>query len=168
MNNNIKAILFDVDDTLYDRHLAQRKILDLIINQLPQIFYGLPKKQILEAYLESDRISTADFNAGASFEGLRVNRNRIFLRLIGSTEDCANTITELYIKYSTTIKAPAVGAVSTVKNLSKIFKVGVVSNGAPDVQYKKLETMVLCSQKKSAASGSQIRGFFSSPCLNCM
>lgn len=143
MNNNIKAILFDVDDTLYDRNLAQRKVLDLIIDQLPDVFGSLEKEHILEAFLESDRISTADFNTGFPFEGLRDNRNRIFLRLIGVAEDYAGTITELYVKYSPTIKAPVVGAVYTVKNLSKMFKVGVVSNGAPDVQYRKLETIGL-------------------------
>ena len=143
MNNNIKAILFDVDDTLYDRDLAQRKILDLIVSRLPQIFSRLPKNQIVEAFLESDRISAADFNAGAPFEGLRNNRTKIFLRLIGVTEEYAGTITELYVKYLPTIKAPVVGAVATVKNLSKTFKIGVVSNGAPDVQYRKLETIGL-------------------------
>jgi putative hydrolase of the HAD superfamily len=143
MKKNIKAVLFDVDDTLFDRNLAQRKVLDLIISQLPAVFNGLEKKRVVEAFLESDRISTEDFNAGAPFEGIRDNRNRIFLRLLGIPEYHASTITELYIRESLTVKAPVIGAVSAVKNLSKRFKVGVVSNGAPDLQYRKLETMGL-------------------------
>jgi HAD superfamily hydrolase (TIGR01509 family) len=143
MSKNIKAVLFDVDDTLFDRNLAQRKVLDLIIRQLPDVFNGLEKKRVIEAFLESDRIATEKFNAGAPFEGIRDYRNQIFLRSLGITGDYAHTITELYIRDSPTVKAPVEGAASTVKNLSKRFKVGVVSNGAPDVQYRKLETMGL-------------------------
>jgi putative hydrolase of the HAD superfamily len=143
MEKNIKAVLFDVDDTLFDRNLAQRKVLDLIVSQLPDVFNGLEKKRILEAFLESDRISTEEFNAGAPWEGGRDGRNRIFLRLLGLPENYASTITELYVRKSSIVKAPVPGAVSTVKNLSKRFKVGVISNGAPDVQYRKLETIGL-------------------------
>jgi putative hydrolase of the HAD superfamily len=143
MNWNIKAVLFDVDDTLFDRNLAQRKILDIIINRLPEIFKGYGKKRIFEAFIESDRISTEEFDAGAPFEGIRDYRNRIFLRLLDIPEKHAGKITEIYIKDSPTVKAPVSGAISTVKNISKKYKVGVVSNGAPDVQYRKLDTIDL-------------------------
>lgn len=143
MNRNIKAVLFDVDDTLFDRNLAQRKILDIIISQLPEVFNGYEKKRVLKAFLESDRISTEEFDAGAPFEGIRDYRNKIFLRLLGIPEKHACKITEIYIKDSPTVRAPVSGAISAVKNISKKYKVGVVSNGAPDVQYRKLETIGL-------------------------
>jgi FMN phosphatase YigB (HAD superfamily) len=40
MKKNIKAVLFDVDETLFDRILAQKAVLELIIRQLPQVFTG--------------------------------------------------------------------------------------------------------------------------------
>ena len=40
MNKKIKAMLFDVDETLFDRVLAQKAVLELIIRQLPRVFPG--------------------------------------------------------------------------------------------------------------------------------
>jgi HAD superfamily hydrolase (TIGR01549 family) len=143
MNKNIKVVLFDVDDTLFDRNLAQRKVLDLIISRLPDVFNGLEKEQVVEAFLESDSTATADFNAGAPSEGLRDLRSKLFLRLLGIHEDYATTVTELYVRNYPAVKAPMDGAIPIVKKLSRKFSVGVVSNGFPDVQYRKLETMGL-------------------------
>jgi putative hydrolase of the HAD superfamily len=143
MNKNIKAVLFDVDETLFDRNLAHRKVLDLIISQLPDVFNRSEKKRAVEAFLESDRVAAEAFNEGASMAISRHIRSKHFLHSLGIPEDYASTITELYIKNYPIMKAPVAGAIPAVKELSKRFKVGVVSNGAPDVQYRKLETIGL-------------------------
>jgi hypothetical protein len=64
-NNNIKAVLFDVDETLFDRVLAQQAVLELIVKQLPLVFSGHDPQQVLAAFLESDRVTTEVFNSGA-------------------------------------------------------------------------------------------------------
>jgi HAD superfamily hydrolase (TIGR01509 family) len=143
MKKNIKAVLFDVDETLFDRNLAQRAVLEIIVKQLPGVFDAFKPERVLEAFLESDRIMTADFNAGAPSEGLRNMRSELFLRLLGTSEDYVTTITELYVRNYPTVMAPVDGAIPIVKELSLRFKVGVVSNGFPDVQYRKLETIGL-------------------------
>jgi putative hydrolase of the HAD superfamily len=55
----------------------------------------------------------------------------------------ADTITEIYVRDYPTVDAPVAGAVLLVSELSLRFLVGVVSNGLPDVQYRKLEAMGL-------------------------
>jgi HAD superfamily hydrolase (TIGR01509 family) len=143
MGKSIKAVLFDIDDTLFDRNLAQSIILESIVKKLPNVFQYLKMEQILEAFLESDRLTVAAFNAGAPSEGLRNARSRHFLSLLDIQEDCAGIITDIYVNEYPSIKASIEGAVSLVIESSRRFKVGAVSNGLPDVQYRKLETLGL-------------------------
>ncbi len=139
----IKAILFDIDDTLYDRNLAQGMILERIVKKFPHVFQSLKTGRIMEAFFESDRITVDAFNAGAPSEGLRDVRSRHFLRLLGIKEDIAADITEIYVREYPDINAPVDGAVTLVRESRRRFKVGAVSNGFPDVQYRKLETLGL-------------------------
>ena len=143
MNKKIKAVLFDVDETLFDRMLAQKAVLELIVRQLPQIFRDFPLESVLAAFLKSDQITTDMFNSGAPSEGSRDRRSKLFLQLLGIDEKHTARITELYVKDYPTVKAHVDGAIPVVKELSRQFKLGVVSNGFTDVQYRKLEAMGL-------------------------
>jgi len=143
MEKNFKAVLFDIDDTLFDRNAAQRIVLEQIVNGLPHVFRGCEMAGIIEAFMESDRLATEAFEAGAPSEGLREERSRQFLRLLDIQEDCADTITDIYVRDYPKVNASMSGAVTLVKELSRRYEVGVVSNGLPDVQYQKLEAMGL-------------------------
>jgi len=143
MKGNIRAVLFDVDGTLFDRSLAQRKVLEIVVQQFPHIFGAFELERVAKAFTESDRITTEDFEAGAPSEGLRLKRSQLFLQLLDIREDLADAITEVYVRDYPTVDASMAGAVPLVKELSRRFIVGVVSNGLPDVQYRKLEAMGL-------------------------
>ena len=145
MKENIKAVLFDVDGTLFDRGLAQRKVLEIIVRQFPHIFGAFEIERVAKAFVESDRITTEEFEAGAPSSSLRRRRSWLFLQLLGlrEDEDIADAITEVYVRDYPTIDAPMAGAVPLVKELSRRFIVGVVSNGLPDIQYRKLEAIGL-------------------------
>ena len=138
-----KAVIFDLDDTLFDRDAAQLRVVELIIIQFPQIFSGHNKKQIVEAFLESDHQVTVDFEAGVPSDGLRQKRSRIFLQLLGIEEEYADTITDMYVKEYPMINIPVPGAVPIVKKVSKRMPVALLSNGLPDVQYKKIQAIGL-------------------------
>jgi putative hydrolase of the HAD superfamily len=138
---NIKAILFDVDDTIFDRAGAQRKILHLIVREFHDIFAGIDEQTVLNAFFESDRLSLEEFYAGGSVEETRAARSRRFLQLLGLSEDFADKITEMYVKSYPTIDAPVKGAKSVIRNLAGRFQLGIVSNGFPDTQYRKLRTL---------------------------
>lgn len=143
MKDTIQAVLFDVDDTLFDRNLAQQKAIELIIQRLPHIFNKYETGRIMKAFKESDLITVAEFQTGAPSDDLRDKRSRHFLRLLGINVNYATTITELYVKNYPLLYTPVDGAVALVNKLSRLFKVGIVSNGLPDVQYRKLETLKL-------------------------
>jgi HAD superfamily hydrolase (TIGR01549 family) len=145
MKENVKAVLFDVDGTLFDRGLAQRKVLEIIVRQFRHIFGAFEMERVAKAFAESDRITTEEFEAGAPSNSLRRKRSRLFLQLLGlrDDEDLADAITEVYVRDYPTVDAAMAGAVPLVKELSQLFIVGVVSNGLPDVQYRKLEAIGL-------------------------
>ena len=141
MTTNPKAILFDIDDTIFDRARAQQKILRLIVRQLHDVFAGIDEQAALNAFFESDRLSLEEFYAGGSVQELRAARSRTFLKLLGLSQDFADQITEMYVKSYPTIHAPVKGAKSVIRNLAGRFQLGIVSNGFPDVQYRKLRTL---------------------------
>ena len=143
MKTKIKAVLFDLDETLFDRKLAQKAVLVLMMKQLPEMFEGLKPERVLEAFLESDLVTTEVFNLGVPSDSMRNSRSKLFLQLLGLDENHAGAITKMYVKDYPTVKTPVDGAVVLVKKLSKKMAVGVVSNGLPDVQYTKLETLGL-------------------------
>jgi FMN phosphatase YigB (HAD superfamily) len=141
MAKNIKAILFDIDDTLFDRNLAQAKILQIIVDILPGIFGALDIKRVAKAFSESDRLTVAEFDSGLPSDGLRDKRSRIFLSLLALPESFADKITEIYVGQLPAVNTPVEGAVRLVRELSGKYQLGAVSNGLPDVQYRKLESM---------------------------
>ena len=138
-----KAVIFDLDDTLFDRDAAQIRVVELIIKRFPHIFSGHSKKRVVEAFMESDRLSTVDFEAGVPSDGLRQKRSRIFLQLLGIEEGDADAITDMYVKEYPVVNMPITGAVPLVKKVSKRLPVAVVSNGLPDAQYKKIRAIGL-------------------------
>lgn len=138
-----RAVLFDVDDTIFDRNRAQHLVLEIIVRKLPEVFTNLEKERIKAAFIESDQITTRDFDAGAPSEGLRDVRSRLFLQILGINEKYTDTITEMYVREYPAVNAPVPGAKYIVSKLSRKYKTGIVSNGFSDVQYTKLETIGL-------------------------
>ena len=96
MDKELKAIFFDIDDTIYNRELAQEKVLEIIIQSHPLLFNNLQITKIREAFIESDRITTADFSTGKLSTNIRDSRSRLFLKLMGIPESHAEKITEIY------------------------------------------------------------------------
>jgi putative hydrolase of the HAD superfamily len=141
MKIRIRAVLFDVDDTLFDRDGAQEGILRIILQELPDVFADLPAEAISRAFDESDSIAMCEYDAGVLAEDFRTRRSRLFLGLLDLDERHAHAVTALYVHRYPTIDAPVAGAVSIVRQLADTYPLGVVSNGLPDVQYTKLATL---------------------------
>jgi putative hydrolase of the HAD superfamily len=141
MKTDIKAILFDIDDTLFDRKQAQLKVLHKIVDSLPEVFSTLDFHRVAEASAESDRLTIAEFDAGATSDGIRDRRNKLLLKILGLPEIIAPKLSEIYIRELPVCDAPVAGAVQLIRELSGKYELGAVSNGLPDVQYGKLETI---------------------------
>jgi putative hydrolase of the HAD superfamily len=143
MINEVKAVIFDVDDTLFDRDKAQREILRLMIQKMSDVFAGIDEQTAIDAFLESDSVALQEYydNPDASGDVLRARRSEAFLGILGLDESSADRITNMYVESYPTLDVPVEDAKSVVKRLSEKFQLGVVSNGFPDVQYQKLKTL---------------------------
>ena len=142
MMADLRAILFDVDDTLFDRNGAQLMALDVITREFRDLFAGIDRQAMVDAFLESDRLTTLAFYGGIpTIENVRVRRAQVFLDLLGLDGAHADAIAALYVETYPRMDAPVDGAVALVEALAPRFQLGVVSNSLPDVQYQKLETL---------------------------
>ena len=138
-----KAVIFDLDDTLFDRTAAQIRVAKLITQRFSQIFSGQSRNRVVEAFIESERLLTVEFETGAPIDDLRLKRSKIFLRFLGIKEGYADAITDMYVNEYPVVNMPITGAVPLVKKVSKRLPVAVVSNGLPDAQYKKIRAIGL-------------------------
>lgn len=146
MSRVLGAVFFDVDDTLFDREQAQRQMALMICREFARVLAGIDSVAVVDAFLESDRIAIDEFYAGpagASGDTARLGRSRHFLRLLGLSEEHAQRVTTLYQDAYPRIDAPVAGAKQVVRHLADRFRLGVISNSMPDVQYQKLETLGL-------------------------
>jgi putative hydrolase of the HAD superfamily len=142
MKTDLKAILFDVDDTLFDRNGAQLMALDVIAREFQNLFVGIGRQELVDAFLESDRLTILEFYGDIpTIKNVRVRRAQVFLDLLGLDRAHANALAELYVEAYPRMNAPVDGAVALVETLAPRFQLGIVSNSLPDVQYQKLETL---------------------------
>ena len=137
----IGAVLFDVDETLYDRVLAQRQVLQRLPAGLPEIFGDVGVEALQAAWQDSDRETTEHKYTVDDIRASRNVRSALFLRLLGLSARHTDAVTRFYVETYPTIAAPIEHAVSTVAACATKLPVGVVSNSYPDVQYSKLETL---------------------------
>jgi putative hydrolase of the HAD superfamily len=137
----IKAILFDVDDTLFDREQAQKVALEMLVKRFPELLGGFDIPRLRDAWQESDRISTVEFETNAPSEIVRDARSREFVRLLGISQEYALPLSTAYYDEYPAIYAPMPGAPELVQKLSRIYKTGIISNSFVDVQHRKLDTL---------------------------
>jgi putative hydrolase of the HAD superfamily len=136
----LKAILFDIDDTLFDRQSAQFICLDQLIAHFQWLTAAGNREILLKAWLESDRLSIVEFNEG-SFD--RASRSGHFLRLLGLPLEYTKEIARYYWQIFPFVNAPVPGARNLVARLSRQCLLGVISNSYPDIQYSKIDTLGL-------------------------
>lgn len=139
----IDAVLFDVDETLYDRTLAQQRVLARLGEARSDLFGGFAASDLERAWLQSDRETE---NHAYTWPDIRASRNlrsAIFLRLLGLSAQLADEVTEFYVDTYPTVPAAVDGAAQVVAACAARVPVGVVSNAFPDVQYRKLDTLGL-------------------------
>ena len=122
--SGIKALIFDIDDTLFDRKTAQKKMLELFRREYEEIFEGIKDDMVGMAFLEADRLSTEAFFASGSIDSVRIGRFRIFLNMLGIEEEFAEEMALKYIESYSQIKAEVHEAKTILETLAKNYNGG--------------------------------------------
>lgn len=139
----IEALLFDVDETLFDRRRAQILVVERFPESLPDLFGDVPADRLHEAWDRSDRETENHVATTSDTRASRNVRSALFLRLLDRPEEAADRVTDAYLDIYPTVDAPVDGAAEVVAACAELLPVGVVSNAYPDVQRRKLETLGL-------------------------
>ncbi len=134
----MKAVIFDIDNTLYDLRSAHDRTVQLIMHALSPLFDGIEYPRVRDAFAEANRECS---NMNEPLEVFRSRRSVLFLRSLGLDEGHADAVTRLYIAHRTKMKAPVPGARETVEELSPLYQLGVITNGIPEIQRDKLRAI---------------------------
>jgi putative hydrolase of the HAD superfamily len=134
--SGVEAVLFDVDDTLVEYRRSTAELLDVAFGEA-----GIEPFFEVEAYL--DRYPEY---ADAS-DGMRDLRRRCFEAIAeerGYDPELGTTVAETYAaERDHSNVRPLPGAGKTVDRLREGHRLGVVTNGAPEMQRQKLEAVGL-------------------------
>jgi putative hydrolase of the HAD superfamily len=141
MTSQIKAVLFDLDDTLFDRTAAVRQTLQLMAGAFPELFRGIPIDKLIREFYIADDMATAEYKKGLSLEKTRLLRDSEFLKLLGSDQSYAPAIHAFYVKYYPAIKIFVNGAKPLIERLARVYRLGLISNGNAIDQCQKLDNL---------------------------
>jgi HAD superfamily hydrolase (TIGR01549 family) len=141
MTVHTKAVLFDLDDTLFDRTAAIERTLQAMANEFPGLFSGIATDKISRAFFRADDIATLEFNNGLSLKETRLFRDREFLKSLGLDQSYAPDIDDFYIKTYPTLKVFMSGAKTVIEQLATAYRLGLISNGNAIDQCQKLDNL---------------------------
>jgi putative hydrolase of the HAD superfamily len=141
MTSQIKAVLFDLDDTLFDRTAAVKQTLQLMTREFPALFKGIPIDRLAREFFLADDAATAEYKKGLSLEKTRLLRDSEFLKSLGLDQSNTPAIDAFYIKYYPTIKIFIAGAKPLIERLARTYRLGLISNGNATDQCQKLDNL---------------------------
>lgn len=135
--SNLKAIFFDLDDTLFDRTEAQRQVLHLIIQKYNVLFAEFDAETVIKAFRQADEVGIKAMEKGCSLEQARVIRGKGFLKILNLDEAYSDEITEMYLNLYPSLNIAVDGVHSVLEKLSDKFQLGMITNGSTEVQNRK-------------------------------
>jgi HAD superfamily hydrolase (TIGR01549 family) len=135
----LRAIFFDLDDTLFDRKKAQGELLRLVRGDFSELLAGIEEEVAYRAFMDADAETAWQFNSGVPIFDARINRMRAFLNRMGLDGRFAEEVNASYLRHYRAVHPSVSGAASAVRQLAGRYQLGIISNGSPEVQYAKLD-----------------------------
>lgn len=142
----LKAIVFDIDNTLYSYDAAHAAAFRALI-EYARANLGLTEEEFTALHREGDRLLRAHAGENCAAIHNRLLRYQLMLERLGKPLSHAVRMSGLYWGRLLEAMEPAPGAAETVKRLREGgFQVGVGTNMTADYQFAKLERLGLLDQ----------------------
>jgi len=140
---NIKAVLFDLDNTLFDHSRAQAESLAEIYKNYSSVFNNTSFDAFYKTYLHNNDIFWKKLSDGEiSRWECRYLRFAQTLKDLHIDDAPAVEMTLTYFSIYIHRNYPVDGALSVVKSLRRNnYRLGIISNGFIDVQENKIEQL---------------------------
>ncbi len=140
----IKAIFFDLDNTLFNHSCAERAALIKLMAEHPLIFASVSRNNFLQAYNKHNTLLWKKFGKGdISSEALKVLRFKLSLKELNcvseNIEELSDRYFEIYSKQGFVF--PNVNEILTY--LKPKYLLGILSNGFTTTQEAKLKNINL-------------------------
>ncbi len=137
----IQAVLFDLDDTLFDRQRTQSAVIEVIVGEFPDLFCGFERRKIANAFCLSDQHAGELFDSGESQATVRLGRSEKFLELLKLSSEYAQQVADLYLHHYPLVGRPVSGAKQLLETLVHQHPLALVSNGFAEMQRAKLAAL---------------------------
>jgi HAD superfamily hydrolase (TIGR01549 family) len=137
----IKAVLFDIDGTLFDQHSAQRQIFKAFKREFASLFGDIDDYMLMTIYLEAARLAGEYFYTDNDKKLIHLYQFQMFLTMLGRDDGYEREMADFYIGQYLKTKAAIPDARMVVEQLSKRYQLGVISNGTSLVQQNKLKSL---------------------------
>lgn len=137
----VRAVLFDLDHTLFDTEKTEAKALALVARSV-----GIrPGPRALAVYREANLHVWSEYRAGRiTSKELRVLRFRLWLERMDRDPSHAKKLAPLYLEQFSSRGDLIAGASSAVRAVARLgFRLGVVTNGIDRVQRRRLRASLL-------------------------
>jgi len=140
--SDIKAVLFDLDDTIFDHRKVQKLSLKELYRDYHHVFSGIPFRDFYSAYIHNNEILWALIERGAiSKKQLRLRRISDFLREFNLDASFASEMTRHYLTIYSRFSFLIPGVKSTIRYLYKKYMLGIITNGFFDIQSVKIDRL---------------------------
>ncbi|MEA1993689.1 MAG: HAD family hydrolase [Euryarchaeota archaeon] len=141
----IKAVFFDIDNTLFDQDRAHKKAIRIIAGRHRDIFDGVSEERLIEVFLEADKIALKEFHNGKVLDAIRIDMQRNILKILELNGDFAEEMAQEFYELYPGLNIPIDNVELVVTTIKVGYQLGVISNGSRDVQYRKLDALGLRS-----------------------
>ena len=143
MFNGIKAVSFDVDETLWDFRTAMRRSLGRVLQELEQIDPDAANMLDIEKMVEiRTKVGHSLKGKVTNLEAIRLEAFRETLKDVGKPDEAlASHLNQLYLKHRFKDVTLFDDVLPTFKALQPKYALGVISNGNTYPKYCGLEGM---------------------------
>lgn len=139
----IKALLFDLDNTLYDYEICHKFAMKAVYNEFRKI-YKCDYEEFEKIYNEARQKIHLELSGSASEHNRIIYFQRIFENLKKSVSvDEILTLYDLYYKAFFKKMKPYPYVVQSLKTLKKKYKLAIVTNLLSEIQLRKLKHLKL-------------------------